>query len=141
MGSGAVPLSANVAPPSANAAPNAAEPPSVSPADDSPIEAQLRQRYGSHMDVVKLGLDAWKAIGLLYAEWCEPWTRSTTEYAEMKALALLRCAIRLSQELKACSAGNHKSWYAFLGLPRDRWLGMGTSGHLVPRQSSSGMHD
>ena len=86
------------------------------PDDDSAIEAQLRQRYGSHMDVVKLGLDAWKAIGLLYAEWREPWTESTAEYAELRALAFLRCAVRLSKAMKACSAGKHKSWYAYLAV-------------------------
>ena len=41
----------------------------VSSADDSAMDAKLRERYQSHMDVVKLGLHAWKEIGLFYAEW------------------------------------------------------------------------
>ena len=59
----------------------------VSPADDSPTEAKLRERYASHMDIVKLGLDAWKEIGLLYAEWrsiylpcLAGWEFSTKQY-------------------------------------------------------------
>ena len=52
----------------------AALPATVSPANDTPIQATLRARYGSHMDVVQLGLTVWQEIGLLYAEWREPWT-------------------------------------------------------------------
>jgi hypothetical protein len=101
--------------PTAPAAPAApAAPPAVSPNDDSPIQAKLRERYGSHMDVVLLGLDAWKAIGLLYAEWRAPWAESTTAYREARALELLRCAIRLSIAMKACSINKHKSWYTYL---------------------------
>ena len=74
------------------------------------------------MDVVKLGMNAWKYIGLLYAEWRAPWTSSTKEYAKSRALALLRCAVPLSQAMKAASIGKHKSWYAFLTV----WV--------VPRQ-------
>jgi hypothetical protein len=66
------------------------------------------------MDVVKLGLDAWKEIGLLYAEWRALWEESTQEYREMRALELLRCAVRLSVAMKACSINKHKSWYTFL---------------------------
>ena len=95
----------------ATAAPATPAPPHVSPADDSSTEAKLRERYGSHMDVVKLGLDAWKEIGLLYAEWREPWAASTQAYREGRALALLRCAVRLSVAMKAVSVNKHKSWY------------------------------
>ena len=74
------------------------------------------------MDVVKLGLDAWKSIGLLYTEWRTPWEASTIEYKEMRALALLRCAVEMSRAIKACSINKHKSWYTFLAV----WV--------VPRQ-------
>ena len=101
--------------PIAAAAPTPAAPTAgVSPADDSSIEAKLRERYGSHMDAVKLGLDVWKEIGLLYAEWRAPWECSTTDYSEKRALEFLRCAIRLSLAMKACSVNKHKSWYTYL---------------------------
>ena len=74
------------------------------------------------MDVVKLGLDAWKSIGLLYAEWRAPWESSTQAYAEGRALALLRCAINVSTSMKAVSVSKHKSWYTYLTV----WV--------VPRQ-------
>ena len=86
----------------------------VSAADDDETLAKLRARYQSHMDIVKLGLDAWKHIGLLYAEWRTPWVTKTIEYASSRALALLKCAIPLSLAMKACSIGKHKSWYSFL---------------------------
>ena len=112
----------SMAPPPAAAAASAAAPAAataaaatdVSPANDSAIEAKLRERYGSHMDAVKLGLDIWKEIGLLYAEWRSPWESSTTAYREERALALLRCAVRTSLAMKAVSINKHKSWYFFL---------------------------
>ena len=128
----AVPAPANAAP--ANAAPANAAPanahgnaaPAVvlssSPADDSPLEAKLRARYGSHMDVVKLGLNVWKEYGLLYAEWREVWESNTQVYAEERALNLLRCAVRTASAMKDASLGKHKSWYYFLTV----WV--------VPRQ-------
>ena len=61
----------------------------------------LRLRYGSHMDIVQLGLEAWKEIGLLYAEWRTPWASSTLEYQEERAFELLKCAVRLSKAMKA----------------------------------------
>ena len=70
----------------------------------------LRVRYGSHMDVVKLALDAWRAIGLLYAEWRTPWLRSTKDYRESRALELLQCAVYLSLALKALSVNKHRCW-------------------------------
>ena len=73
------------------------------------------------MDIVKLGLDAWKEIGLLYAEWrsiylpcLAGWEFSTKQFCEERALAFLRCAIRLSLAMKACSMSKHKSWYSYL---------------------------
>ena len=74
------------------------------------------------MDSVKLGLNAWKAVGLLYAEWREPWESRATAYAESRALALLRCAVDVSSTLKALSVNKHKSWYVWLTV----WV--------VPRQ-------
>ena len=106
-------------------APSPTDPPVVSPADDTALEAKLRERYGSHMDVVKLGLDVWKEIGLLYAEWREPWVASTRDYAEQRAMQLLRCAARLGPAMKAASVGKHKSWYVFLTI----WV--------VPRQMAT----
>ena len=114
----AAPVSASTAAPVATAAPMAA----VSPADDTGFDAALRVRYGSHMDSVRLGLDAWRAYGLLYAEWREPWTLHTTAYAESRALALLRCAVEVSKTLQALSLNKHKSWYTHLTV----WV--------VPRQ-------
>lgn len=99
-----------------------APPPAVSPADDTSTQALLRARYGSHMDVVKLGLDAWKALGMLYAEWREPWVSSTTAYKQTRALQLLRCAVDVSVTLKALSINKHRSWYTYLTV----WV--------VPRQ-------
>ena len=100
-----------------------APPPAVSPADDTSTQALLRARYGSHMDVVKLGLDAWKALGMLYAEWREPWVSSTTAYKQTRALQLLRCAVDVSVTLKALSINKHRSWYTYLTV----WV-------VVPRQ-------
>jgi hypothetical protein len=76
------------------------------------------------MDVVKIGIDAWRELGFVYAEWREPWEASDKEYREKRALAFLRCAVRLSaaMPMKACSVNKHKSWYAFLTV----WV--------VPRQ-------
>jgi hypothetical protein len=99
-----------------------AQAPSVSPDDDTATEAALRLRYKSHMDVVKLGLDAWKAIGLLYAEWRAPWESSEAAYAESRAMELLRCAVDVSLALKAASVDKHRSWYTYLTV----WV--------VPRQ-------
>ena len=96
--------------------------PNVSPADDTVRESKLRAKYGSHMDVVKIGIDAWRELGFVYAEWREPWEASDKEYREKRALAFLRCAVRLSAAMKACSVNKHKSWYAFLTV----WV--------VPRQ-------
>eukprot|EP00966_Prymnesium_polylepis_P046099 1067565-Prymnesium_polylepis.1 len=55
------------------------------------------------MDVVKLGLAAWKEMGRLYAEWREPWESSTQAYAEGRAqvCSLLLCAVRFGDALKA----------------------------------------
>ena len=97
-------------------------PPVVSPADDTPLDALLRVRYKSHMDSAKLTLECWKSLGLLYAEWRQPWTTHTQEYADSRALALLRCAIDMSAALKAVSINKHKSWYTYLTV----WV--------VPRQ-------
>ena len=96
--------------------------PAVSSADDSVQEAKLRLKYGSHMDVVRVGIDAWRELGLVYAEWRTPWEASNKEYRETRALEFLRCATRLSAAMKACSLNKHKSWYAFLTV----WV--------VPRQ-------
>ena len=74
------------------------------------------------MDVVKLGLTAWKELGLLYAEWRTPWEESTQAYAESRALELLRCAVRFGKAMEAVSISKHKSWYVFLTI----WV--------VPRQ-------
>ena len=115
--SAAVPASSDTAAPAV-----AAPAPAVSPADDTATEAALRLRYGSHMDSVKLGLDAWQAFGLLYAEWREVWSKRTTTYAESRALALLHCAVAVSVTLKALSIDKHKSWYTHLTV----WV--------VPRQ-------
>ena len=113
----------------------AAAAPGVSPADDTALDSKLRQLYGSHMDIVKLGLTAWQKLGLLYAEWREPWTSRTTDYAEERVLKTLRCAIALSNAMKACSVSKHKSWYFYLtvwAVPRqmavcgDLWA-MGTA--------------
>ena len=100
--------------PASTAAPAKDAIPAVSPADDSVQEAKLRQKYGSHMDVVKVGIDAWRELGLVYAEWRTPWEASNKEYRETRALEFLRCATRLSAAMKACSLNKHKSWYAFL---------------------------
>ena len=94
----------------------------VSSVDDTAIEAALRARYGSHMDVVKLGLDAWKSIGMLYSEWRERWEERSSTYAEGRAMAFLRCAVDVSLALKAASVNKHKSWYTHLAV----WV--------VPRQ-------
>ena len=55
------------------AAPNPAQ---LAPDENEQLapDAQLRHKYGSHMDMVKLILAACKAFGLLYAEWRSPWT-------------------------------------------------------------------
>jgi hypothetical protein len=116
-----VPIDGDSGRPGAGAV-SAPKPPAVSPADDTPTDAKLRERYGSHMDIVKLGLAAWQEIGLTYAEWREPWTSRSKEYAEQRALQLLRCTVRLSEAMKAASIGKHKSWYTYLAV----WV--------VPRQ-------
>ena len=90
--------------------------PAVTPADDSALDAKLRDRYGSHMDVVKLGLDAWKELGLLYAEWREPWESSVQSYKDKRAMQFLRCAVRFGPAMKAVSVGKHKSWYVHLTI-------------------------
>ena len=92
---------------------------------DSPLEAKLRERYGSHMDSVLLGLNAWGAFAQVYAEWRSPWTESSTEYAQQRALTFLRHACALSTTMKALSIGKHKSWYVFLtvwAVPRQMAL-------------------
>ena len=105
-----------------SAPPPSAPPPSAVPPADTPLEAKLRERYASHMDVVLLGLNAWSAFAQVYAEWREPWTQSSPAYAQQRALSFLRRACDLSSAMKAVSMGKHKSWYAFLTV----WV--------VPRQ-------
>jgi hypothetical protein len=118
-----------VAPPalpsSAAPLPSSAAPPASVPHADTPLEAKLRERYASHMDVVLLGLNAWSAFAQVYAEWREPWTQSGPAYAQQRALSFLRCACALSEAMKAVSMGKHKSWYAFLTV----WV--------VPRQMAT----
>ena len=83
--------------------------PAAVPHADTPLEAKLRERYGSHMDVVLLGLNAWSAFAQVYAEWREPWVERSTAYAQRRALAFLRHACALSSAMKAVSLGKHKS--------------------------------
>ena len=101
--------------------PNVAAAPTAPPVD-SALQAKLRARYGSHMDNVLLGLNAWGAFARVYAEWREPWTERSVAYAQGRALAFLRHACALSEAMKALSLGKHKSWYVFLTV----WV--------VPRQ-------
>ena len=52
--------------------------PAPAPQAESESDGRLRQKYGSHMDLVKLILAACKAFGLLYAEWRSSWTARPT---------------------------------------------------------------
>ena len=95
-------------PPLADAATATAPPPPSKP--DSPLEAKLRVRYGSHMDVVLLGLNAWSVFASVYTEWRSEWTERSVAYAQERALTFLRHACVLSTAMKALSIGKHKSW-------------------------------
>ena len=81
---------------------------------DTPLQAKLRARYGSHMDTVMLGLNAWGAFAEVYAAWRSVWEEHTLEYAHGRALAFVKVACALSTAMKALSLGKHKSWYVFL---------------------------
>ena len=81
---------------------------------DTPLQTKLRARYGSHMDTVMLGLNAWGAFAEVYAAWRSVWDEHTLEYAQGRALAFVKVACALSTAMKALSLGKHKSWYVFL---------------------------
>ena len=77
--------------------------------------AALRQRYGSHMDLVRLIIQAWRAYALLYAEWMQEWPSEVGESVKQRrGLSFLHCAINFSEAMKAVSYRKHKSWYVFL---------------------------
>ena len=90
--------------------------PAVPPPADTPLQAKLRARYKSHMDVAQVGMNTWNAFGRLYAEWRAPWTSSTKDYAGQRAYAFLILAIQLSGLIKALSVGKCKSWYIHLAV-------------------------
>lgn len=107
----------SVAPPPLAASKASAPLPSLPPAEaESERLAKLRIRYGSHMDSVRLALDAWGAFGLLYVEWRTPWELKTDEYKQKRALMFAKCAAANSKAMKALSIGKHKSWYVHLTL-------------------------
>lgn len=82
--------------------------------EDADIAA-LRQKYGSHMDLVRLIFQAWSAYGLLYAEWMQEWPSEIDETVKQRrALSFLRRAIDFSEGMKDVSYQKHKSWYVFL---------------------------
>ena len=89
-------------------------PPPDTPPPDTPLQTKLRARYGSHMDTVMLGLNAWGAFAEVYAAWRGVWDEHTLEYAQGRALAFVKVACALSTAMKALSLGKHKSWYVFL---------------------------
>ena len=86
------------------------------------MTASLRARYGSHMNVVRLIFEGWRAFGDLYAEWKRDWTEDGQEYKNKRALALLFKAIKFSRAMSNVSYTKHKSWYVYLTV----WV--------VPRQ-------
>ena len=112
----------SVAPPSDLPAIPVATPAPALPAPDTPLQVKLRARYGSHMDTVLLGLNAWSAFANVYAAWRDPWKEQTRQYSSQRALEFARVACTLSIAMKAMSLGKHKSWYVFLTV----WV--------VPRQ-------
>ena len=81
-------------------------PPPDTPPPDTPLQTKLRARYGSHMDTVMLGLNAWGAFAEVYAAWRSVWDEHCTlEYAQGRALAFLKVACALSTAMKALSLG------------------------------------
>ena len=100
--------------PNVGAQPVPAPSPPPPPPPDTELQAKLRLRYGSHMDVVLLGLNAWSAYAKVYAEWRAEWPVHTQAYAQKRALAFAKVARQLSIDMKALSLGKHKSWYVFL---------------------------
>ena len=98
----AEPSSAGVPPP------RAAEP-------EDAETASLRERYASHMDLVRLILKAWRMYGLLYGEWMKEWPSvSDDAVKQQRALDFLHRAIDFSEAMKDVSYKKHKSWYVFL---------------------------
>ena len=92
-----------------------APPSAADPADEDAETASLRERYGSHMDLVRLIFKAWRMYGLLYAEWMKEWPSvSDDAVRNQRALDFLRHAIDFSDVMKDVSYKKHKSWYVFL---------------------------
>ena len=75
------------------------------------------------MDVVSLIFKAWRALGLLYAEWRKEWPAEyDAKYKQQRAMLFLDCAIAFGNAMADVSYKKHKSWYVFLTI----WV--------VPRQ-------
>ena len=111
----AAPAAAAAAPaPAAAAARAPAAAAARAPAPESAEDAKLREKYKSHMDIVKLTKNGWAKFCELYVEWRTAWTSRTTTYAQTRALTFAKLAATLSSAMKAVSLGKHKSWYYYL---------------------------